>query len=193
MATPKTPTPDTLKMHDLVFNQFNQKLVVQLPWLDYAFGQCQILTKQSGDKIIKYPGVYAGQNIEGEYLNALPNEELGNTSFFIVKDPINVETRTAGMKGQIKSRFGLIMWFNLKQVLSSQTEYRNLDLAIANIMEAIRISNRGWAGEIRVTDIYKRAENIYKEFSYREVDEQFLMMPFAGLRFEGEMKFFETC
>ena len=48
-------------------------------------------------------------------------------------------------------------------------------------------------GRIEINRIYELAENIYRGFSLDEVDNQFLMAPYGGFRFEGIMEVTETC
>jgi hypothetical protein len=43
-----------------------------------------------------------------------------------------------------------------------------------------------------MSEIKKDAKNIYKEYSVNELDSQFLMQPFAGLRFDGVMDYTST-
>jgi hypothetical protein len=48
-------------------------------------------------------------------------------------------------------------------------------------------------GSFTVQRIYERAENVFDGFTLDEVDNQFLMSPFAGFRFYGEMIVTNDC
>jgi hypothetical protein len=48
-------------------------------------------------------------------------------------------------------------------------------------------------GTIVINRIYELAENVYRGFTLDEIDNQFLMHPFAGFRFAGELGIDETC
>jgi hypothetical protein len=48
-------------------------------------------------------------------------------------------------------------------------------------------------GRIILNRIYERAENIYRGYTLSEIDNQFLMHPFAGFRFDGILEFDELC
>jgi hypothetical protein len=61
------------------------------------------------------------------------------------------------------------------------TEY--VKEAILGVLETAFLKK----GVITVQRIYQRAENVFDGFSLDEVDNQFLMSPFAGFRFQGEM------
>ena len=48
-------------------------------------------------------------------------------------------------------------------------------------------------GGFTINRVYELAENIYRGFSLDEVDNQFLMQPYGGIRFEGEIWVTKTC
>ena len=48
-------------------------------------------------------------------------------------------------------------------------------------------------GRFTVTRIYERAENVFAGFTLDEVDNQFMMSPYAGWRFYGEMMITNDC
>ena len=48
-------------------------------------------------------------------------------------------------------------------------------------------------GRIRINRIYEKAENIFKGFTLDEIDNQFLMQPYCGWRFEGVLEAFTDC
>ena len=61
--------------------------------------------------------------------------------------------------------------------------------------DILRTIHDAWIknGYVSVERIYERAENVFEGFSLDEVDNQFLMSPFAGLRLTGEMMVNEDC
>lgn len=62
--------------------------------------------------------------------------------------------------------------------------------------EILKVLNGGFwlrSGRLTVTQIEEKAENIYKGYSLDEVDNQFLMHPFGGLRFDGKLTINESC
>jgi hypothetical protein len=44
-----------------------------------------------------------------------------------------------------------------------------------------------------VSRIYERAENVFRGYTMDEVDNQFLMSPFAGWRFDGLLTIKNDC
>ena len=64
--------------------------------------------------------------------------------------------------------------------------------------QILRVLNgrAGWhltGGRIVLNKIYERAENIYRGYTLSEIDNQFLMHPFSGFRFDGLLEFDELC
>ena len=86
----------------------------------------------------------------------------------------------------------MIVWVNLESIFEGSEE-RNSEAVKAEILKVLTRETFLTSGRITVESIYEKAESIYEGFSLKEIDSQFLMQPFAGFRFEGELTFFETC
>ena len=159
-----------------------------LSWLNHIFGRSERLV-QLKNGIHKYtPNVYQGK---GEYISLLPdNTKLGNYCFFVMDDP-----QTVGMQMQtqnrVKSPFSLIVWVDMRKVGASADD-RNTELLKEDVIKTIRTA---WLkkGSVTAELIYERAENIFQGFSLDEVDNQFLMAPYWGMRITGEMIVTEDC
>ena len=198
MAIPQIPIVATPTLFDKVLNAFNTNLVGELSWLDYAFGQAQKCTRVDGDgKEIIYPAVYAGANESNEYADVLPDEFLGSatgvTGFsWIDISNITHEATNPQMSGRVEAQASVVFWFNLEKVLNDSSEYRNLDLVVAQCLAAIKASNKGFAGSIVVSGWTIDADEIYSGYSIREGKQQFLMQPYAGIRFDCDITFFDS-
>lgn len=46
---------------------------------------------------------------------------------------------------------------------------------------------------IELAKIYEQAENIFKGYSLREIDTQYLMQPYGGIRIDGFLMYREEC
>ena len=182
-------------MLDAVIGEIQQGLVNNLSWLDAAFGRAQRLTKNIEGKRIVTPNVYCGGwNGHGpnDYIEVSPDAKIGNFSYFEVDDPQTIDP--GPWARQIKAPFSLIVWFDLTRVYSSRTN-RNTEKIKSDILHILN-GRADWHltnGRIVINKIYERAENIYKGYTLSEIDNQFLMHPFAGLRFEGLLEFDELC
>ena len=182
-------------MLDRVIGEIQTGLANGLPWLDAAFGRSQRLTKMVNGKKIVTPNVYCGGwNGHGpnDYIEVSPDSKIGNFSFFEIEDP---QTIDAGPWARsIKSPFGLIVWFDLTRVYNAP-DNRNTELIKAEILRILS-GRTGFTlsqGRITVNRIYERAENIYRGYTLSEIDNQFLMHPFGGFRFDGVLEFDELC
>ena len=182
-------------MLDAHIGEIQQGLVDNISWLDAAFGRSQRLTKMMNGKKIITPNVYCGGwngHGENDYIEVSPDSKIGNFSFFEIDDP---QTIDAGpWAREIKTPFGLIVWFDLTRVYNSATN-RNTERLKAEILHVLN-GRAGWHltdGRITINRIYERAENIYKGYSLSEIDNQFLMHPYGGFRFDGILEYEEYC
>lgn len=195
MSTPKIPVVKTPKLFDEAINEFNQRLAVELPWLTYLFGQSEPMSRKLGNGGVQvFPSVYAGENHENEYQSVLPDElfgsgsEIRGYSFFEIGSPTYDSFKITSPVNYLDADVGIVFWFNLKKVLSDPEEYRNWDLAIFNIIEAIKKCSQSFSGVVTPLNYTKKASEIYKEYSLKEVDQQFLLHPFAGVRVNCDMR-----
>lgn len=182
-------------MLDRVIGQIQQGLVENISWLNVAFGRAQRLTKNVEGRSIITPNVYCGGwngHGENDYIEVSPDAKIGNFAFFEVEDPQTIEVST--WIRQITTPFALIVWFDLTRVYG-MPDNRNTEYLKAQILKVLN-GRGGWHlgdGRIVLNQIYERAENIYRGYTLSEIDNQFLMHPFAGFRFEGTLQFDELC
>ena len=182
-------------MLDAHIGEIQQGLVDNISWLDAAFGRSQRLTKMMNGKKIITPNVYCGGwngHGENDYIEVSPDSKIGNFAFFEIDDP---QTIDAGpWAREIKTPFGLIVWFDLTRVYNSMTN-RNTEKLKAEILHVLN-GRSGWHltdGRITINRIYERAENIYKGYTLSEINNQFLMHPYGGFRFDGILEYEEYC
>ena len=189
---PVIPNPVML---DRVIGEIQQGLADNLPWLDAAFGRAQRLTKKMNGNTIITPNVYCGGwngHGDNDYIEVSPDSKIGNFSFFEIDDP---ETIDGGPWARdIQCPFSLVFWFDLTRIYG-MADNRNIEYIKAEILRVLN-GRTGWTlsqGRITVNQIYERVENIYRGYSLSEIDNQFLMHPYAGLRITGVLQFMELC
>ena len=171
-------------MFDRVIADIQRGLADNLAWLDHSFGRAWRLAKMVNGRREYTPNVYIGNN---EYLPVMPDEGLGNFSFFVLSDPQDIEW-SAHVQSLMTAPFSLIVWVDVRTVV----ENRNTEQIKAEILNALgRLLIRD--GSFELTRIHETAENVYKGYTLDEVDNQFLMHPFAGFRFEGVIKTKQPC
>jgi len=195
MGQTNAPVIPNAIMLDAHIAEIQNGLIENVTWLDAAFGRCQRLSKMMNGKRIITPNVYCGGwNGHGpnDYIEVSPDSKIGNFSFFEIDDP---QTINAGpWAREITAPFGLIVWFDLTRIYNV-ADNRNTEKLKADILRVLN-GRAGWhlsEGRITINRIYERAENIYKGYSLSEIDNQFLMHPFGGFRFDGALEFEEYC
>ena len=189
MATnlPKHTTP---YLFDKVIGELQEDFKNSLTWLDASFGRAERLVKTIDGKRVYTPNVYKGGD---QYELLLPDDRLGCFSFFVLHEPQEMLNRMQ-MEVRIKTPFSLIVWVDMRRVEKkmSMPDERNSEYVkeqVLSVIQRARIST----GSVSVTKIYERAENVFEGFTLDEVQNQFLMSPFAGFRFYGEMIVTNDC
>lgn len=195
MGQINAPVIKNAVMLDRVIGEIQQGLTDNISWLDAAFGRSQRLTKNINGKRIVTPNVYCGGwngHGENDYIEVSPDSKIGNFSFFETEDP---QTITVGpWAREIKTPFSLIVWFDLTRIYNEASN-RNTERLKAQILHVLN-GRAGWhltGGRIIINRIYERAENIYRNYTLSEIDNQYLMHPYAGFRFDGILEFEELC
>lgn len=174
---------------DSVLIDFNTKMLNKLDWLTGAYGKAQVLTRKDDKKrVIKYPAIYTGNG--KEYASMLPNESYGNFSFWDMQEAYEIDWINNQMQ-VIEAKFGLVVWLNLNKVLEVN-EKRNLEKIKEEVLDCF-IKTRVLNARIKLNRITERNEEIYKGYSIKEQEQQYLMHPFAALRFNGEMRIEKLC
>lgn len=146
-----------------------------LPWLNNAYGKAYTLVDSNGNL---YPAAHIAGN---EYMSLLPNDVLGNYLFFELEDP-SIIVPFSQTRFVSKFRVNMIIWFNLESIYGIVEDKVLSD----NIKEAIilALSYKFYPGAtIDIEAIYESAENIFKRYSLKQVDTQFLMLPYYGFKF----------
>ena len=189
---------------DKILQDMQKSLMERLPWLDYAFGKAYRLVEHrpDGDKFI-YPAAYNGN---GEYVSLLPNDNFGNFSWFDIYDPQKV-TQVVQSLPQYTFYGAVVFWYDLKRIYEDESVMYTEEVKD----EIIRILTTPGlittTGKLVIKDIYERFENIYKGYSLekvynnyiysgeniQDIDKQFFMYPYAGIRIEFELTTRELC
>lgn len=188
MTIDTVPKPESPAFSDKVITQIQDILKSKLSWLNYSFGKAQRLVKVQGNKTEYYPGIHIQT---GEYINVFPTEDFGNFSFFLVEDPNSLDFRPH-VQNNVRLKYALIFWVNLNTIFPNSSD-RNTEAVKAQILKVLTRETFLTSGRIDVRQVYEQAENIYRGYNLKEIDSQFLMQPYAGFRFEGELLFMENC
>lgn len=189
---------------DKVLQDLQVALSKNLLWLNHAFGRAQRLVEHRlDDNKFIYPAIYLGST---EYLSMLPNDQLGNFSWFDIYDPQEI-TEVVQSKPQYTFSGAIVFWYNLRSIYPDDSvlyteEIKDEVLTLLTTPGILTTNSR-----ISITKVFERFENIYKGYSLekvyntfvysgqgiQELDKQFFMYPYAGLRVEFTITTRELC
>jgi hypothetical protein len=95
---------------------------------------------------------------------------------------------------RVKAPFSLIVWVDMRQVekVMQLGDQRNTEYVKEQVIGVLQTAFTK-KGSFTVERIFERAENVFEGFTLDEVQNQFLMSPFAGFRFTGEMIVTNDC
>lgn len=162
------------RLFDKEVLKIQNALADNLPWLDHAIGICETLTDVKNGRKFTSANLYLGH---GQYEQIMPCEEIGNFSFFTLRDPQEI------MKNNnlVKSPISLVIWYDMRKV-SLPSDERNTEEIKGQILGVL---NQLRFPTLQITRIYEKPQNVFADFSYEHTNNQYMMSPFAGLRIDG--------
>lgn len=189
---------------DKVLQDMQTTLLVKLPWLNYAFGRAYKLVENrpDGAKFI-YPAAYNGN---GEYISLLPNDNFGNFLWFDIYDPQKI-TQFVQSLPQYTFSGAIVFWYDLSSIYEDETVLHTEEVKDEIIRVLTTPGVITTTGKLTINNIYERFENIYKGYSIekiynnydysgqniQDIDKQFFMYPYAGIRIEFTLTTRELC
>jgi hypothetical protein len=190
METDFFPRITTPYLFDKVIRELQQALKDGLPWLENSFGRVERRVTEVNERRLYVPAIYEQ---DGMYGVMLPDDRLGCYSFFVMHEPQEVLNRMQ-TEVRTKSPFSLIVWVDMRRVEKKMRmpDERNTEYIKEQVLSVLETASKR-KGHISINRIYERAENVFDGFSLDEVKNQFLMSPFAGFRFYGEMIVTNDC
>lgn len=159
--------------------------LANLPWLDCIFGKSETLCDSKDGRKSFTPNYYVGND---EYINLLPDDVNGNYCFFVLHDP-NVVMADVDILTRLKTDFSLIVWFDLRTIDNNERDTEAIKANILDVLTRTRLTD----GIVEINKVYETAKYVFGDYSIDEVDNQFLMSPFAGFKIEGSMTIKEVC
>lgn len=189
---------------DKILQDMQTVLMEKLAWLNFAFGRAykMVENRPDGNKFI-YPAVYNGHS---EYVSLLPNDNIGNFSWFDIYDPQDL-TQVVQSLPQFTFKGALVFWYNVESIYEDSTMMYTEEVKdeIIRLLTTpgIILTN----GRFNVDKIYECFENIYKGYSIekiynnyvykgegiQDIDKQYFMYPYAGIRVEFTITTRELC
>ena len=189
---------------DKILQDMQKSLMDRLKWLNYAFGRAHKLVehRSDGNKFI-YPAIYSGN---GEYVSFLPNDNFGNFSWFDIYDPQKI-TQVVQSLPQYTFSGAIIFWYDLSSIYEDETVMHTEEIKDEIIRVLTTPGLITTTGRLVINEICERFENIYKGYSIekiynnynykgegmQDIDKQFFMYPYAGIRIEFTLITRELC
>lgn len=203
-TTVKIPRKQNPVLLDKVLQDIQDILCKKLSWLNYAFGRAYKLVEHraEGSKFI-YPAAYIGN---GEYISLIPNDNFGNFSWFDIYDPQKV-TQVVQSLPQYTFSGALIFWYSVDSIYEDKT-FINTEEVKEEILRVLTSPGLiKTIGTLTINEVFERYENIYRGYSLekiynnydysgqniQDIDKQFFMYPYAGLRIEFTITTRELC
>lgn len=187
MAVEHLPLREHPKLFDQVIQYVQQGLKDNISWLEYSFGRAERLIKVIDGQRYYTPNVYVGKQ---NYELVMPDTfKLGNYSFFVMDEPQEV-TNATPLEVKIHAPFSLIVWVDMRTI--DNDDERNTEAIkeeILTTLQRLHIKK----GSINVSRIFEKAENVWQGFTTDEAANQFMMSPYYGVRFYGEMTITNDC
>lgn len=171
---------DQPHLFDVPIDEIQTALDNECSWLNTIFGRCERLVKEINGNKYYTANWYKTKN---DYMQIAPDEGLGNFCFFVLDEPTDLENYFAGDVTRSTIGFSLIVWCDLRTI----GEGRDTEAVKEELLQILNGRTHLRSGRMTINKVYERAENVFREFDYDEIDNQFMMHPFAGFRFEGEL------
>lgn len=183
----RKPQKEGALLFDAVIAELQTALADNILWLNHIFGKAERLVKTINGKRYYSPNIYIGKN---DYELISPDSNFGNYAFFTLSEPQQLEW-DAGQINNYRAPFSLIVWVDMRTI--ENVDERNTEEVKNYILKVLNEKAHVHSGYIKINRIWERAENVFSGFTLDEVDNQFLMHPFAGWRFEGTMWVNDNC
>lgn len=186
MREPTIPTLAAAKLMDNSLLEIQTAMTASLTWLNGSYGKVQRLKEVKDGKVVSYPAIYTGSDSGKGYQSAMPSTHLGNYSFFVIEDGEFISTASRS-NTIIDADFGLIFWFDYRSIYPADWKTRTIENVKFEILEFFRTSAFR-KSQIQISNSFEEAENIFRGFDHREIENQFLMRPFGGIRINGKIR-----
>jgi hypothetical protein len=116
---------------------------------------------------------------------------IGNFCFLKMNDPGVLGKQTREL-GKYKTKYSLIFWMNLDSIFVDKKD-RNSEAVKLQILNLLSQGLFLTTARLSVSQVYEGAQKIYEGYGIKEFDSQFLMQPYYGLRFDGELVINKFC
>jgi len=195
LTNPGISVPTHPRMLDRVCIDMAGKLMDGLNWLDICYGKAEERVKLKDGKSYVYPAVFNGD----EYLDMLPGavtDSKGvnlNYGFFHFSDPVTHEYHP-GLNQWIEANVSFICWFDLRRIYPEDWNVmtaENVRAEVTRFFKFPRFQTTFLRWRVQTSET--KGRRVYREYSYREIDNQDLIRPNGAIRVNLWVRFLEVC
>lgn len=187
---PLVPLIDNPVNIDTPIQEMQQALSDGLPWLSRSFGRSwEAFRMDNNKKVWTYPEVWQGASLD--LISVMPNDNLDSQSFFRVEDPVTVTDYSSNTYNRMNAIVSIIFWMNLKYIDPDLT-YRYVEVLKAQAQRVITESGLSNA-TFTINRVWEGAANVFKGYTLDLANDQTLVHPYAGFRFECGLNYVENC
>lgn len=182
-------------LEDKALEALQSHLEDSVHWLDHAYGRAYKLAETRDNRIVYFPAIPSNDEMVGtEYFPLWPNEQLGNFTFFDLRDEQVIEEWGKRNLGNSRYRFGasLICSFDLRNIYSNYWYNNTVSNVVGELNYYIsRFASMGITVEIERW--FVNTENVYRSYTHNEVKNQFNMRPYGCCRIDLQIRFNPSC
>lgn len=205
MSNYKTPNVITIPNPtglDLALKQIQDKLIY-ITWLQYAFGRAWVMNDFEGNgtrRVTTADGVKPkifvgalGNKKDGNYIDALPNDNWESYSFFVAEGPETVSNgpENGGWFYSGRNTFlrpmSLIVWLRLNKVDNTK-DYIFLEETKQDVYDKLKLIPK-----LQVTGYTDETAEVWQGFDWTNNENKNLRYPNMGFRIFFNLSYSEPC
>lgn len=188
------------KLMEALIQQMQVALGSGLSWLDHVFGKAETVEKNISelkqyyqkhmhDEPFYTPSVYVGG---GKYESIVPDQRSwGNYAFFYLDRRQELMGQARVMPYfEIEGECNLVVWCDTRTI--EHEDDRNIEAVKSDILQVLGCM-RLTDGSVQWTEVYENCEEVFDEYSIKEMYGKLLMYPYVGFRFKGRIKCNSGC
>ena len=150
--------------------------------IDRSFGLSHKIIRKKGVEGTTEEAVPVAYESDGvNHFTLFPNEDFGNFIFFDRTGSDEIINYKARRTAQYSTEIGLIFWGNLKTIYALDWDQRTREHVKTDLVNILKLGRFRFSS-IEVLNITYTGSDIYPNYGVTELESQFLMRPFVGMR-----------
>jgi len=177
---------------DKAFSELGTALTSGVSWLTNMYGRAYTHLIETDQGTIRFPAVPVQSGIRKDYLKLFPDQHLGEFGFFTMTDYATIDFERHAT-ARIDLEWSLIIWGDLRNIYPSDWNTRTVEHMKYDVISTMIGVKLEHSKGLNIKGITDTGSEIYREWDADEIENQFLMRPFAGFRIEGSFRVEQQC